>query len=58
MHQELFTVDEVAEICHLGRTKVFELIRRGAIESVKIGSARRIKREAIDAFVNSLCTTA
>lgn len=54
MDKELFKVDEVADICGLGRSKVFELIRSGEIESVKIGSARRVTRDAIQTFVRSL----
>jgi excisionase family DNA binding protein len=54
MDKQLFTVDEVAEACALGRTKVYELIRTGEIQSVKIGSARRVTREAVQDFVRSL----
>lgn len=57
MEQELFNVNEVAQICALGRSKVFELIRSGDIPSVKIGSARRVTREAIQTFVRSLHST-
>lgn len=54
MDKQLLTVDEVAQVCALGRTKVYELIRTGEIESVKIGSARRVTDEAVRKFIRSL----
>jgi excisionase family DNA binding protein len=50
----LYTVDEAAQCLSVGRTNVFDLIRRGEIESVKIGSRRLVPRAALEAFVNSL----
>lgn len=50
----LLTVDQVAERLQLGRTKVYELLRSGDIESVVIGSARRIPSAAVDAFIHRL----
>lgn len=57
MTQVLFTVDGVAEMLHLGRTKVYELLRSGDIASVSIGSARRIPSAAVDEFIERLTGT-
>lgn len=50
----LYTVTEVAEALSLGRTKVYDLLNRGEIESVSIGSARRITRHALEEYVRRL----
>jgi excisionase family DNA binding protein len=50
----LLTVGEVAEMLGLGRSKVYELIASGAIQSVKIGRARRVHYDAVDAYVEQL----
>lgn len=50
----LLTVERAAERLDIGRTRVFELIAEGEIESVKIGRARRIPADALTAYVNRL----
>lgn len=50
----LFTPEETADRIRLGRTKTFELIRTGQIESVQIGRLRRVPADAIDSFVARL----
>ena len=42
MDKLLLTPEEVAEALGIGRTKVYELIRLGLIESVKIDGCRRL----------------
>jgi excisionase family DNA binding protein len=37
-----------------GRTFMFRLLATGAIESFKIGSRRKITRDALDAYLNRL----
>ena len=54
MRKALMTVDEFCEDHNMGRTRFYELVRRGEIETVTIGSSRRITREAADAFVARL----
>jgi excisionase family DNA binding protein len=49
--QMLLTAEQAAESLAIGRTKVFELIRSGELESIRIGSSRRIPIDAIEAFV-------
>lgn len=54
MDPVLLTPEEVGRALHLGRTKVFELIITGQIESVKIGKCRRIPVDAVHAFAARL----
>lgn len=50
----LLTANEAAEALAVGRSKIYELIMSGKLESVRIGGCRRIPREALDAFVSQL----
>jgi excisionase family DNA binding protein len=50
----LFTVEEAARALGIGRTRMFELIQAGAVETVLIGRLRRIPLDALDAFVSRL----
>ena len=50
----LFTVEEAARALGIGRTRMFELINDGAVETVLIGRLRRIPVDALDAFVSRL----
>lgn len=54
MHKQLYRVEEAAELLSLGRTTVFHLIRTGALESVKIGAARRVPLWAIRKYLDRL----
>lgn len=50
----LLTADEAGEALGVGRTKVYELLRVGHIQSVRIGRSRRIPHEALVAYVEHL----
>ena len=50
----LFTVEEAARVLGIGRTRMFELIQAGSVETVLIGRLRRIPLDALDAFVTGL----
>jgi excisionase family DNA binding protein len=50
----LFTVDEAAEQLGIGKTKAYQLVRSGALESVRIGRLRRIHRDSITAYATQL----
>lgn len=54
----LLRVDEAAELLGLGRSKVYELVTAGELESVTVGRARRIPRAALEAFVEKMRATA
>ena len=51
---QLLTVEEVAKLLGLGRTNVFERIRKGEIRSVLIGRCRRISRSSLADFIANL----
>jgi excisionase family DNA binding protein len=44
----------VAECLNIGRSKVYELMRAGTLESVRIGTCRRITRAAVERYVDSM----
>lgn len=50
----LYTVEQAAYLSSLGRTRMYDLIATGEIESVKIGRARRIPADALDAYIARL----
>jgi len=50
----LLTVERTAQRLEIGRTKVYELIAAGELESIKIGAARRIPVEALHAYIERL----
>lgn len=47
----LLTVADVCERLHLGKSKTFELLATGRLESLKIGGARRVTEEQLAAFI-------
>ncbi|GAA3051977.1 helix-turn-helix domain-containing protein [Streptomyces glomeratus] len=50
----LLTVEEAARRLGIGRTTCFALIASGELESVKVGSLRRIPVDALVAYVGRL----
>jgi excisionase family DNA binding protein len=50
----LFRVNEAAQKLSISKSKMWELLARGDIESVKIDGARRITPAALDAYVARL----
>jgi len=50
----LLTPTEAAEALGIGRSKLYELLRAGLVESVLIGAARRIPADALDNYVRAL----
>jgi excisionase family DNA binding protein len=51
---QAYTVEQVAEILHVGRDKVYYLLRTGQLRSIKIGKLRRITDRYVAEFVASL----
>ena len=49
-----YTVEQVAEMLHVGRDKVYYLIRTGQLRSLKIGKLRRITEQQLAEFFASL----
>jgi excisionase family DNA binding protein len=50
----LLTPEEAAQALRVGRSKVYDLMRSGALRSVKIGGSRRISATALAEFVTAL----
>jgi excisionase family DNA binding protein len=46
--------EDAAGVLGIGRTKVYELMRSGALRSVRVGGLRRIPVTALDEFVAKL----
>ncbi|HEU5103498.1 MAG TPA: helix-turn-helix domain-containing protein [Roseiflexaceae bacterium] len=51
MSDELLTPEEVAQRLKVGRTKVYELMDRGDLASIKIDRCRRVPESSVDAFI-------
>lgn len=50
----MLTVAEAAQALRIGRTRTYDLIRLGKLESVKVFGSRRIPVDALHAFVKAL----
>jgi excisionase family DNA binding protein len=51
---QAYTVEQVAKMLHIGRDKVYQLLRTGQLRSIKIGKLRRITEEQLTEFIASL----
>lgn len=51
MNRMLLTPTEAAEALGIGRSKLYELMRAGTVESVLIGAARRVPVDALEAYI-------
>ncbi len=49
-----YTVEQVADMLHIGRDKVYYLLRTGQLRSIKIGKSRRITAKHLAEFIASL----
>jgi excisionase family DNA binding protein len=54
MNKLLLTPEETAEVMGIGRTKLYELLRAGVIDSVQIGACRRVPVAALHDYVDGL----
>jgi excisionase family DNA binding protein len=52
--ERLLTIEQAAERLQIGRTFAYGLIQRGELASVKLGRARRVPVQAIDAYIDRL----
>jgi excisionase family DNA binding protein len=52
----LLSVEEAAAQIRVGRSRMFELIRRGEVLSVKVGGSRRVPYDSLRAYVDQLVT--
>jgi excisionase family DNA binding protein len=53
-HLQAYTVEQVAKMLHIGRDKVYYLLRTGQLRSLKIGKLRRITEQQLAEFIASL----
>jgi len=51
---QLLSVVEVSQILGIGRSKVYELLYKGELKSVKIGGSRRIRYSDLGEYVRYL----
>lgn len=54
MEKLLFTAEESAEALGVCRSRVYDLMRKGELLSVKIGRTRRIPADALKQYVEAL----
>lgn len=54
MAKLLMTPEEAAESLSIGRSKLYELLATGEVESLRIGASRRIPVDALEEFVGRL----
>jgi excisionase family DNA binding protein len=47
----LYKIPEVMTLLRLSKTQVFEEIRRGRIQAVKVGRARRVPAQSLTEYV-------
>ena len=50
----LLTAIEAAEVLGIGRSKLYELVARGLVQSVKLDRCRRFRRSDLDRYIRSL----
>lgn len=50
----LYTVAEFVELIGISRSKTYQLIATGELETVKVGTRRLVPHEAAEAFVATL----
>ena len=50
----LLTAVEAAKVLGIGRSKLYELVARGAVQSVKLDRCRRFRRSDLDRYIRSL----
>lgn len=58
MAKYFYSVPESSERIGVSRTTMYQLVKSGAIRSVRIGGALRIPAEAIDEFAQSVTSAA
>lgn len=57
MDKLLLKPEEAADLLGIGRSKFYELLAQGAVDSVRIGACRRVPRAALEEFIERLRRT-
>jgi len=50
----LYRISEASEVSSISRSRLYELMATGELESVKLGSTRLVPHDALEAFVARL----
>ncbi len=54
MEKLAYSVEDVAELLSVGRTKVVALVSSGEIPSIKVGGRRLVPRQDLHGFIERL----
>ena len=54
METFLYTVQEASSVLKMSRSRLYQLMKSGELPSVKIGRSRRLRRQDLAVYVNSL----
>lgn len=54
MSSLMLTPEEAAAELRIGRSRMYDLIKRGEVVSVRVGGSRRVIRESLKAYVEKL----
>lgn len=54
MTKELMTIGDFCEATNLGRTHVYQLLKRGEVKAIKIGRRTFIRREDVQTWISGL----
>ena len=49
----VYTVLELAAVLQIGRNAAYDLVKSGAIRSIRIGKSIRIPKSALEEYLNS-----
>ena len=52
--KELWRVEEFCRAFGIGKTRAFEMLKRGDVEGVMVGASRRITRSSIETWLANL----
>jgi excisionase family DNA binding protein len=55
MDKLLLRPEEAAEVLSIGRSRLYELLGRGELASVRIGTSRRVPAQELVRYVERLC---
>jgi len=58
METALMTVPEAAAYLAIGKSRVWEMIRRDVVRAVRIGNSTRVPRSELDAYIRRLVAAA
>lgn len=56
--RELLRIEEVQAVLGVGRSKVYDMIRRGELPTLRIGRLVRVPRWALEAWISERTTGA